>query len=75
MNDEEEEEEDFDEEEEEDEEEEDLKEQEYDFVKVVVFFKYIYFVMDVFFSFWSDFEIVLEKSICLGQVIYLDLFS
>ena len=66
MNDEEEEEEDFDEEEEEDEEEEDLKEQEYDFVKVAVPSKHIHFVTDASLSSWSDPETVLEKSTRLG---------
>lgn len=67
MNDEEEEEEDFDEEEEEDEEEEDLKEQEYDFVKVAVPSKHIHFVTDASLSSWSDPETVLEKSTRLGK--------
>lgn len=65
MNDEEEEEDDFDEEDD-DEEDEDLKEQEYDFVKVSVSPKHIHFVTDAALSSWSDPETVLEKSTRLG---------
>ena len=64
MNDEEEEEEDdFDEQ---DDDEEDLKEQEYDFVKVSASPKHIHFVTDAALSSWSDPETVLEKSTRLG---------
>ena len=65
MNDEEEED-DFDEEEVDDEEDEDLKEQEYDFVKVAVPSKHIHFVTDASLSSWSDPETVLEKTTRLG---------